>query len=283
MKVFISTDMEGLPGTNAWHHVNVKDSRYLGKYMTETVEWVLDGIKASPQNSKIDQILVCDSHSLGENIPYDLTELDDRLYLVRGGLRDYYMMAGFDSSFTTVFFVGYHAGVGTIHGTMDHTYSNTAVHELRINGIRMNESTINGAFAGDFEVPVSLVIGDHALVEELKPIMPDTVLVETKRGLSRFAAIMRPKNVVKHDVIESTKLALEKTEKGQIKPYKLESPYTLEITFRSTEMADEASLTPGIKRIDGYRVKYQSDSYKDVMQILLAIVYASRIGTDMGR
>lgn len=283
MKVFISTDMEGLPGTNAWHHVSVKDSRYLGKYMTETVEWVLDGIKASPQNSKIDQILVCDSHSLGENIPYDFTELDDRLYLVRGGLRDYYMMAGLDPSFTTVFFVGYHAGVGAIHGTMDHTYSNTAVHELRINGIRMNESTINGAFAGDLEVPVSLVIGDHALVEELKPIMPDTVLVETKRGLSRFAAIMRPKNVVKRDVIESTKLALEKTENGQIKPYKLEAPYTLEITFRSTEMADEASLTPGIKRIDGYRVKYQSDSYKDVMQILLAIVYASRIGTDMGK
>ena len=283
MKIFISTDMEGLPGVNAWHHVNVNDSRYLGKYMTETVGWVLDGIKSSPQNEKIDQILVCDSHSLGENIPYDFTEKDDRLYLIRGGLRDYYMMAGFDSSFSTVFFVGYHAGVGAIHGTMDHTYSNTAVHELRINGVRMNESTINAAFAGDLDVPVSMVVGDHALVEELKPIMPDTVLVETKQGLSRFAAIMRPKNLVKREVIESTKLALEKTENGQIKPYKIESPYTLEITFRSTEMADEAALTPGVERIDGYRIKYNSDSYKDVMQILLAIVYASRIGTDMGR
>ncbi len=283
MKIFISTDMEGLPGINAWHHVNIKDQRYLGKHLTETMQWVLEGIKSSPQNSKIDQILVCDSHSLGENIPYDFTELDDRLYLVRGGLRDYYMMAGIDSTFTTVFFIGYHAGVGALHAIMDHTYSNSAVHELRINGIRMNESTINAAFAADYDVPVSLVVGDHALVEELKPIMPDTVLVETKKGLSRFAAIMRPKNVVKRDVIEATKEALDKTEKGNVNPYKLNAPYTLEITFRSTEMADEAALTPGVERMDGYRIKYTSNSYKDILQLLLAVIYASRIATEIGR
>ncbi len=283
MKIFVSTDMEGLPGVNCWHQVTVTDKRYLGRYMQETMEWVLEGIKESPQNSKIDQILVCDSHSLGENLPYDFTELDDRLYLVRGGLRDYYMMAGLDDSFSTVFFVGYHAGVGAFHGTMDHTYSNAAVHELKINGVRMSESTINAAFAADFAVPVSLVVGDHALVEELKPAMPKTVLVETKVGLSRFAAIMRPKNVVKREVIEATKLALERTEKGEVEPYKINPPYTLEITFRSTEMADEASLTPGVERIDGYRVKYVSNSYKDIMQLLLAVIYASRIATEMGR
>jgi D-amino peptidase len=283
MKIFVSTDMEGLPGISAWHHVDIKDKRYLGRYMEETMGWVLEGIKGSPQNEKIDQILVCDSHSLGENMSYDFTELDDRLYLVRGGLRDYYMMAGMDESFSTVFFVGYHAGVGALHGTMDHTYSNTAVHELKINGIRMNETTINAAFAAEYGAPVSLVVGDHALVEELKPIMPDTVLVETKKGLSRFAAIMRPKNVVKREVIEATKKALEKTEKGEVKPYKLNSPYTLEITFRSTEMADEASLTPGVERVSGYTIKYVSDSYKDIMQLLLAVIYASRIATEMGR
>lgn len=283
MKIYISTDMEGLPGINSWHQVSDKDPRFLNKYLEETLKWVVDGIKASNQNSDVDQILVCDSHALGENVSYDFTEYDDRLHLVRGGLRDYYMMAGLDSSFSTVFFVGYHAGVGAMHGIMDHTYSSASVHTMRINGIRMNETLINAAFAGDFGIPVSCVIGDHALVDELKDALKDTVLIETKTGLSRFAAIMKPKNVVKQEVIAGVKAALDKTYKKSIKPYKFESPYELEIEFNSTEMADESMLIPGLERIDGRTVKYNCNAYPVLMKTMLAIVYTARVGTDMGK
>lgn len=274
--------MEGLPGVNSWHQVDMKDSRYLGKYMAETLEWVLEGIKASALNSEVEQILVCDSHSIGENLSYDFTEKDDRLYLIRGGLRDYYMMTGIDPTFSTVFFVGYHAGVGAIHATMDHTYS-LAVHDIKINGVHMSESTINGALAGDYGVPVSLVVGDHALVEELHPLMPDTVMVETKTGLSRYAAIMKPKNVVKREVIESTKLALVKTAANQVKPYKLGAPYTLEMVFKSTDMVDESLLVPGTERIDGHTLRFRSDSYKVIMQTMLALLETAYVGTKFGK
>ncbi len=275
--------MEGLPGINAWHQVNDRDQRFLGKYLTETLEWVIDGIRESEFDSDVEQILVCDSHALGENIPYDFTEYDDRIYLIRGGLRDYYMMAGIDSTFTTVFFVGYHAGVGSIHGNMDHTYSSATVHEIRINGFRMNETTINASFAGNLGVPVSLVIGDHALAEELKPIMPDTVLVETKEGLSRFSAIMKPKNVVKKNVIEATKAALKKTVMGTVSLYKLEPPYSVDINFNSTEMADESVLIPGVERISGQSIRYGCDSFPELLQTLLAVVYSARLGTEKGK
>jgi len=283
MKIYISTDMEGLPGINSWHQVSDKDPRFLNKYLEETLEWVVDGVRASKQNAHVDQILVCDSHALGENISYDFTEYDDRIYLLRGGLRDYYMMAGLDGSFSTVFFVGYHAGVGAIHGIMDHTYSSASVHTMKINGMRMNETLINAAFAGEFGIPVSLVIGDHALVEELKDTLKDTVLIETKTGLSRFAAIMKPKNVIKQEVIAGVKMALDRTYDKSIKPYKFNPPYELEIEFNSTEMADESMLVPGIKRIDGRTVRYTCTSYPTLIQTMLAVVYTSRIGTDMGK
>jgi D-amino peptidase len=281
LKIYISTDMEGLPGINSWHQVNDKDPRFLNEYLVETLKWVVDGIKASGHNSEVDQILICDSHSLGENIPYDFTEYDNRLYLIRGGLRDYYMMAGLDSSFSTVFFVGYHAGVGTIHGIMDHTYSSASVHEMRINGIRMNETLVNAAFAGEFGIPVSLVIGDRALVEELKSTLKETTLIETKIGLSRFSAIMKPKNVVKQEIIEGVKSALQKNK--MIMPYRIQAPYKLEIEFNSTEMADESMLIPGVERIDGRTVLYGSTSYASIMKTMLAIVYTARVGTEMGK
>lgn len=283
MKIYISTDMEGLPGINSWHQVNDKDPRYLNKYLEETLRWVVDGIRESKHNSEVDQILVCDSHALGENISYDFTEYDDRLYLIRGGLRDYYMMAGLDSSFSTVFFVGYHAGVGTIHGIMDHTYSSASVHTMKINGMRMNETLINAAFAGEFGIPVSLVIGDHALVDELKSTLQDAVLIETKIGLSRFAAIMKPKDILKREIIEGVKTALDRTCDRSIKSYKFNPPYELEIEFNSTEMADESMLVPGLKRIDGRSVKCILDSYKALIQTMLAVVYTARVGTEMGK
>ncbi|MCL5032648.1 MAG: M55 family metallopeptidase [Thermotogae bacterium] len=283
MKIYISTDMEGLPGINSWHQVSDKDPRFLNKYLEETLQWVVDGVRASKQNSNVDQILVCDSHALGENISYDFTEYDDRLYLLRGGLRDYYMMAGLDESFSTVFFVGYHAGVGAIHGIMDHTYSSASVHTMKINGMRMNETLINAAFAGEFGMPVSLVIGDHALVDELKDTLQSTVLIETKTGLSRFAAIMRPKNVLKREVIAGVKTALDRTYDKSIKPYKFNSPYELDVEFNSTEMADESMLIPDLKRIDGRRVKYTCTSYATLIQTMLAVVYTARVGTDMGK
>ncbi|MGC8704173.1 MAG: M55 family metallopeptidase [Athalassotoga sp.] len=282
MKIFISTDMEGLPGINSWHHVEEKDPRYLGRYMAETLTWILDGIKSSDLNSKIEQILICDSHSKGENLSYDFTENDDRIYLISGGLRDYYMMTGLDASFSTVFFVGYHASIGSMKGTMDHTYS-TDVYEIKINGKHMSESTINAAFAGNYDVPVSMVIGDHALIEELKGEMPQSVLIETKRGLSKFAAIMKPKNLLKKEIIEGTKEALLRTSKMLIKPYKIISPYDVEISFKSTAMADEATLIPGVKRRDGMTVTFKTNFYDELMQTLLAVVYAGEIGESMGR
>ncbi|BBJ27854.1 M55 family metallopeptidase [Athalassotoga saccharophila] len=282
MKIFISTDMEGLPGINSWHQVEEKDPRYLGKYMAETLTWIVDGIKSSDLNPKIEQILICDSHSKGENLSYDFTEKDDRIYLISGGLRDYYMMTGLDASFSTVFFVGYHAGVGSMKGTMDHTYS-TDVYEIKINGKHMSESTINAAFAGNYDVPVSMIIGDHALVEELKVEMPQSVLIETKHGLSKFAAVMKPKNLLKREIIEGTKEALLRTFKMSVKPYKIIPPYKVEISFKSTAMADEAVLIPGVKRISGTTVTFKTDFYDELIQTLLAVVYAGEIGEGMGK
>jgi len=145
----------------------------------------------------------------------------------------------------------------------------------------MNETLVNAAFAGEFGIPVSLVIGDRALVEELKSTLKETTLIETKIGLSRFSAIMKPKNVVKQEIIEGVKSALQKNK--MIMPYRIQAPYKLEIEFNSTEMADESMLIPGVERIDGRTVLYGSTSYASIMKTMLAIVYTARVGTEMGK
>lgn len=65
---------------------------------------------------------------------------------------------------------------------MDHTYSGGRVHKFWINDKEMNESLINAAYAGYYNISVTLVIGDNALYEELnkEDAMPWVKYVVTK-------------------------------------------------------------------------------------------------------
>ena len=87
MKVFISVDMEGIAGISSWRETNRSSPDYqiVRKLATNEVNAVVRGIKKS--KAKIEEILVCDSHALGENIL--INELDRDVLLTKGYPRPY--------------------------------------------------------------------------------------------------------------------------------------------------------------------------------------------------
>ena len=168
MKLYLSVDMKGLAGITNWKDETEERERFR-KAMNQQVEWVLEGIAASRRNSEITKILIADSHGGGQNLSYDLSERDPRVWLVSGSPRPQYMMPAMDESYDLAFFVGYHGGAGEQASSMDHTYSGASVQNVFINGKLMNESTINAAYAGIVnKTPVGLVIGDSGLEKQLK-------------------------------------------------------------------------------------------------------------------
>ncbi|HNT52924.1 MAG TPA: M55 family metallopeptidase, partial [Candidatus Syntrophosphaera sp.] len=124
---------------------------------THHVETVLKAALASPQASSIEEIVIADSHSAGDNLDYSITSLDKRISLISGSPRPCYMMPDFGGEFSQVWLLGYHSGTGALRGNMDHSYSNSRIHKIWINGQRMNEALINAAYAGYHKVPVGLV------------------------------------------------------------------------------------------------------------------------------
>lgn len=261
--------MEGFAGLNSWK----QDQKIVSEIMEDNLKAVIEALQENDKNQSIDEIVIADSHSSGNNIGYSITEMDKRISLISGYPRTEYMMPGLDESFSAVFLLGYHAGIGEPLSTMDHTYSASCVHNIWINGRIMNESIINALYAGCYDVPVALIIGDDALQKQLKRerLLDGCEFVVTKESLSRFSAKNHSWVIVKERIQKAVKKVFEN--KFKYKPLRFDAPYELKMGLANTAMADLASLIPGVKRIDGRTVVREFDDYKELFNCIMAIVH----------
>lgn len=268
MKIYISIDMEGMPGTYNWDQEKTNRPA-VRKAMQDHVTTCLQAILNSRQAGQINEICIADSHSGGDNLDYDIISMDKRISLVSGGPRPAYMMPAFDSSYSMVFLLGYHAGTGALKANMDHTYSNSRIQKIWINGMRMNEALINAAYAGYHQVPVALISGDKALQEEMTQPMPWLEFVCTKEAVAKFAAKNYSPLQVNPLLVKAVKSSLAKSD---IPLYAFDNPITLKIEFHSTAMADVACLMPHTKRLDGRTVEYTDSDYGVIFEAIMALV-----------
>jgi D-amino peptidase len=267
--------MEGIAGTFSWTQEE-NNRAEVRKCITQQVEWVIEGIRLSNINGSLEEIVIADSHSAGDSLLYETTAFDDRLHLISGYPRPKYMMPAFDKSYNIVFFIGYHGGIGTLHSVMDHTYS-PRFHRVWINDKPMNESLINAAYAGNYNVPVGLVIGDDALFNQLKTddALPWVEYVVTKYSLSRFSVKSRPLNVVRNESIAAVKKVLD-SDISKIPVFKFDPPYKLKIELQTTSMADVVCMMPDVKRIDGVTIELVHNDYTQIFDAVDAIATLAR-------
>jgi len=268
LKVFISFDMEGVGGVSSWRETarGGKEFNRVRELATQEINAVVEGIKQSGE--KLEEILVADSHSFGENLLIE--ELDEEVSLVKGYPRTYYMMEGLDSSFDLLFFVGYHAGVGTQGGGMDHTYSPSTIYELRVGGKPMGEAEINAAYAGHFGVPLGLASGDDRFVEQVRMSFDERVeTVVTKYGVSRFASRNIHPLRVRELLREAAQAAVKKAR--SLKPYCISPPLEVEIDLVTTLIGDLASLIPGVERLSGRQIRFHPQDLPALYRTLMLI------------
>jgi D-amino peptidase len=280
MKLYISTDVEGIAGIVDFDQED-QDKTIFRDLYNQQLEWVLQGIQASDKNDEITDILIADSHAKGLNLNYNrLSDCDDRISLISGWPREDYMMSKLDDTFDQVFFVGYHAGIGKEHGNMDHGYSARSAYKIWINGEYQNETTINAAYASEVGVPVTLVIGDSGLREQLhdEGMFKSVKYVETKQSLARYAALNYPRKQIKADTIAAVKEVLAADAPKAQKHYDM--PAKLRMQVYNTAQADAIEQMPNVERIDGRTVETTVSDMKTLMNGILAMV---AIGGTQGR
>ncbi|MGB9825007.1 MAG: M55 family metallopeptidase [Candidatus Hydrothermia bacterium] len=262
MKILISVDMEGIWGLVSWAEPQEK----ISYFVTKEVKLVIDQLF---RHSKSAKIVVVDSHALGYNIIPD--QLPDRVSLVRGFPRQFYMMETIDSSYDACMFIGYHAPIGKSPGQMDHSYSSGSFYEVAINGKIVGEAEINGLLASYFNVPVILISGDDVLKRFSNSHFPKTEFVVTKRAISRFSAELLPYSEVQESFSRAIEKALDNLK--NIPPMEMTPPFTIEIATNDTLIAYLISQIPGASLIDGRKVSFNSSDYREIYKFLMVASY----------
>lgn len=267
MKIFISTDMEGVSGVVSWNEMS-KNTLYCD-LLNEELKMIIGNISNSDLNSKIDEIVICDSHSRGENIPFGKID-DERVSWIRGYPRPMYMMQGLDSSFDMVMFIGYHAMVGSYRGGMDHSYSSSCIYNIRLNGRSVGETEINTYYAGYFGVPVTLISGDDVFETQVKDFFgKEFPFIRTKNGIGRYSAQTFNMERIKKAYSKEISKMIENID--SFKAFHPDSINELQVDLVNTVIADGVSFVPGLERISGRTVKYVSDNYLDLFKMILTI------------
>ncbi len=265
-KVYISADIEGIGGVVSRMQTSWEGEEYqrFRRFMTQEVNAAIEGAL----DAGATEVVVSDSHGSGQNILIE--ELNKEVKLIRDWPRPLIMMEGIDETFDAVFFIGYHAREGSRDATLAHTMSGSRIFDIKLNGISVPEAGFNAAIAGHFGVPVALISGDQTIVAQAKELLGDVEGVVVKEGIGTIAKTIHPEKAQKL-IKEGAIRALKRLKDFQ--PFKLQTPVTMEITFKDEVYASLVGMLPGVKQLDGRTISFTGEDMVEVSKFLSAILF----------
>jgi len=285
MNYFISLDMEGVAGLASWSETS-QEQREL---MTSETCAVIEGVRSVDKQARI---LIADSHSRGQNLLLD--RLPQDVQVVRGYPRPLYMVEGADESFDAALFVGYHAPIGTRNGSMDHTYSASAIYEILANGHVVGETELNMVLLSHLGIPLIFASGDDQYCEFSRRFFPHSVFVTTKWATGRYSQrTLMPeasKTLIRDGAASATRqlmtrgrtiLAHEQLQGSVQHEILATSPSTWTVRFLTTSACDVAAWIPGSRRSGGRELAYTSTDPIELYRFLMSCTVAGRYDKDL--
>jgi D-amino peptidase len=269
MRVYISSDMEGVAGIVDWEQVLPGPEYELGRrLLLEEVNAAIDGALEGGATS----ILVNDSHGAMQNLAPD--QLHGEAEYCSGRLKSLYMMEGLDASFDAIFFIGYHGAVGGPASVLSHTYNPAAIESVSLNDVLVGESGINALVAIHHRVPVALISGDQHTAAQAGPLMPGTEMVVVKQSLTRLAAQSVHPSVSRRLIHQGASSALARIQ--QIPLPRISPPYRLVVHLRNADLADLATQVRGVEAAGILDVLVQGPDPLSVYRSFTAMLQITR-------
>mgnify|MGYP001605176838 CR=1 FL=1 len=265
LKVYISVDMEGIAGVVTDDQLGPGSFEYerFRQFMTKEA---LAAVNAA-REAGATEILVADSHGNGENLLIEQFPKDVRV--IRSWPRRFGMIAGIDESFDAVIFIGYHSSTNNLKGVRAHTFSSGRLTRVSLNGVNVTEGAWNAAVAGHFGVPVVMVSGDDAAVEEVRSLLGPIEAAEVKKSLSFHSANTMTPEASQELIAQKVKAALARLR--DFKPYKVKNPVSLELGFKHYRPVEILAYLKDVERIDSHTIRYVGKDMLDVADFELFI------------
>ncbi|MGW2053337.1 M55 family metallopeptidase [Streptomyces sp. NPDC001840] len=264
MKILISADMEGatgvtwpgdvLPGTPQWE-------RCRSLFTSDVNAAVLGFLEGGA-----DEVLINEAHWSMRNLL--LERLDERAQMITGRHKSLSMVEGVQhGDVDGIAFVGYHTGAGT-EGVLAHTYLANSLTGVWLNGARASEGLLNSHVVAEYGVPVVLVTGDDLTCKDAEGYAPEARKVAVKDHVSRYAAVCRTPARTAGDIRAAAKEATALA--GRYEPV-VGGPFTLELEFDATHLAEVATVVPGVAVSGERRVTYTSGTMYEAIRTFKAV------------
>ena len=267
MRLLIAADMEGITGVTHPDHVDPRTQEYqrFRRLMTADINAAIEGVLSiGPW-----EIEVTDGHASGYNILIE--ELHPQARLNAGSPAGLPMIQGVQGGVDAVFFVGYHARMGTPRAILDHTWSSAAISNVWLNGRLAGETALNAAACGACGAPVLLVTGDQSLAAEAEAWLPGVEAAVVKQAESRTAACCLPPDQTRRLIHDAARRAVIRLLEGKApEPLGSDGPARIRIEFSSSLRGERAALLPGIERIDGRTVEVAAPDMLRAYQLFRA-------------
>lgn len=276
MRIFLSTDMDGITGVVHREQLmpEGRDYERARRLMTADINAAIEGaLREDPAA----EFIVNDGHGNGRNVL--LEDLHEAAQLVVGpsafANRPLCQAQGCDDEIDLAFFVGYHSRAGgtekrdgrEVAGLLAHTWAGAVVCNFYVNGQVVGETGINAAVVGHFDVPVGLISGASDLAAEAGAIA-GAVFVQTKQTLGKTAAICLPPDKSLPLITEGAAEAVRRLRAGKLAPIRPALPVTFKVECWRREMAQKAATTPGVKQTGELSVECEAPTVLQAATIM---------------
>lgn len=261
-KIYISADMEGVVGTVTGDQLGPTGFEYgrFREFMTREVITAIEAARAAGAG----EILISDSHGNGENLLIEMLPAD--VTIVRSWPRPLMMMQGIDETFDGAILLGYHAGTHNTAGVRAHTMSSARLADLRLNGQSVPEAGVSAAIAGHFGVPVIMISGDDAAVEEAQALIGDIEGAVVKWNYGFHSARTLTPAAANERIAEAVTAAMARLD--SFEPWTPPAPIALEIRFKSYRPAEVLSYLDIVERVDAHAVRYVGQTMLDISKFI---------------
>jgi D-amino peptidase len=262
LKVHISVDMEGVAGVVTSEQLGPTGFEYarFREFMTREALAAVNAAKAAGAT----EVIVADSHGNGQNLLIEQFPADVRV--IRSWPRRLGMVAGVDDKVDAAMFIGYHAGTNNPSGVRAHTFSSANLTRVALNGTNVTEGAWNAAVAGHFGVPVIMMSGDDAAIEEVRKAVGGIEAAETKRTLGFHSALTLTPQASAALIGERVTAAMRR--RSEFRPLKVQTPIVVDVSFKNYMAAEVLAYLPIFERVDSHSIRFRAKDMVEASAIM---------------
>ncbi|MEX2189776.1 MAG: M55 family metallopeptidase [Bacteroidota bacterium] len=265
LKVLISVDMEGIAGVVTGDQLSPEGFEYqrFRDFMTKEAVAAVQAAKEAGAT----EILVVDAHGNGQNLLIEQFPKDVRI--IRSWPRRFSMVAGIDRSFDALIFIGYHSSTNNPKGVRAHTFSSARLTRVAVNDREMSEGSWNAAIAGHFGVPVVMISGDDAAVQEARALIGNIEAAEVKQSLGFHSAKTLTPEASRELIAQKVIAGLRRVK--DFKPYTVSNPVILDVSFKHYTVSEVLAYLKGVERTDSHSIRYVGKDMTEIADFMVVV------------